>query len=101
MELRRSRLEHPEAQELAGHNSLLSVRTLASAVDSNQHFLPERVLRELPPHCVVLSHLGCVVAAKISSRSISRHPQPCTDRIAVFPAISSTARHNTASRAPC
>src|SRR6266403_1653555 len=101
MEFRRSRLEHPESQESEGHSYLLSFRTSASAADSKQHSLPEMTLRGPPLRGVDSSYLSCVAAAKFSLRSKCRRPQPCTGRIAVFLAISSTVRRNTASRVPC
>src|SRR6266850_7232116 len=100
MEFRRSRLEHTESQEPAGHSNLLSFRTSASAGDSKRHSLAELTLRGLPLHYVVSSYLSCVAAAKFSLRSKCRRLQPCTGRIAVSPAISSTVRHNIASRVP-
>src|SRR6266849_5874846 len=102
MEFRRSRLEHPESQESEGHNCyLLSFRTSASVADSKHHSLREMALRELPLRGVDSPYLSCVAAAKFSVRSKCRRPQPCIGRIAVFLAISSTVRRNTASRVPC
>src|SRR5882672_1653445 len=101
MELQRSLPKLPESQEPAGHRYLLCVRTSASKADSKQHSLQEMALRELPLYGVDSSYLSCVVAVKFSPRSKCRRPQPCTDRIAVFPAISSTVRRNTASRVLC
>src|SRR5216683_2440385 len=102
MEFRRSRLEHPEFPEPEGHSCcFLSFRTSASAADSKQHSLQEMTLRGPPLHYVVSLNLSCVGAAMISSRSKCWHAQPCTGRIAVSPAISSTVRRKTASRVPC
>src|SRR6266850_8398344 len=101
MEFRRSRLEHRESQELAGRSYLASVQTRASAADAKQHSLSEMALRGQPLRGVDSSHWSCVAAAKFSLRSKCQRPQPCTDRIAVSPAISSTVRHNTGCPAPC
>src|SRR6266850_2288334 len=102
MEFRRWRLEHPEFQESEGHSCyLLSFRMSALAADSKQHSLPEMALRGPPLRGVASSYLSCVAAAKFSVRSKYRRPQPCTGRIAVFPAISSTVHRKTASRDPC
>src|SRR5712664_3360173 len=102
MEFRRSRLEYPESQESEGRSCyLLSFRTSASAADSKQHSLREMALRELRLRGVASPYLSCVAAAKFSLHSKCRCLQPCTGRIAVFPAISSTVRRNTASRVPC
>src|SRR6266403_403261 len=101
MEFQWSRLEHPDSQEPEGHSYLLSFRTSASAADSQQHSLPELTLRGPPLRGVAWSYLSCFVAAKISARTKCPRPQPCTDRIAAFPAISSTVRRNIASRVLC
>src|SRR6266404_300061 len=98
MEFRGSRLEHPDFQEPAGHSYLLAFRTSVSGADSKQRSLPELTLRGPPLRGVDSSYLSCVAAAKFSLRSKWRRPQPCTDRIAAFPAISSTVRHSIASR---
>src|SRR5947209_19841760 len=91
MEFQRSRLEHPESQESEGHSYLLSFRTS----------LPEMTLRGPPLRGVDSSFLSCVASANFSLRSKCRQPQPCNGRIAVFLAISSTVRRNTAPRVPC
>src|SRR6266404_1541078 len=98
MEFQRSRVEHPDFQEPAGHSYLLAFRTSVSGADSKQRSLPELTLRGPPLRGVDSLYLSCVVAAKISARTKCRRPQLCTDRIAAFPAISSTVRRNTASR---
>src|SRR5882672_9815589 len=101
MEFQWSRLEHPDSQEPAGHSYLLALRTSVSGADSKQRSLPELTPRGPPLRGVASSYLSCVVAAKISARTKCQRPQPCTDRIAAFPAISSTVRRNIASRVPC
>src|SRR5882724_8209834 len=101
MRLLRCRLKLLEFQNLAGHRGRPCARTPHWADDAKQHSLQEMTLRKQPLRGVDSSHLSFVAATEFSLRSKFRRPQPCTDRIAVFPATSSTARHNTASRGPC